>query len=89
MIKECTAYEELFAAWLDGKLTIPEKLLLQKHVEECSCCHKEILAMKRHWDAVTLLTNVPPVTYPTKVKNFSSGFMQFLRSIRKTIWPPS
>lgn len=87
MIKECTAYEELFAAWLDGKLSLPEKITLQDHIEECPTCHNEILAMKRHWDAVDLLT--APAVHTARQPRFSFRFIQLLRRIRESIWPPS
>ena len=83
MIKECIIFEEHFAALLEGELTWGEKTAMQRHVEECPYCRQELLAMKRHWDLIELMSTTK-VTPPKP-----SAFKQFIRRLLKIIWPPA
>ena len=57
---KCEQYAGLFADWVNGDLTTPEREKLEQHLAECAGCREELAEMQKVWDMMDVLEAPEP-----------------------------
>lgn len=67
MARNCLEMRDSLSAWLDGELAPEEQLLVDRHLQDCAGCRRELAQLEALEDALTALPTPLPVGLPGKV----------------------